>query len=154
MSLNSNKHHKMSCKNYCPLITYNIRLSTSDVNYLHWSKRNSLATKRVGACVRNATAKHACIVWLDRTAIFKVKLSCLSRHHCFLSSQTILASMLCDRFMDPFLYSFCYRRIKDVKIVLVWSIGEGGWGSVKKGGIEHMPAFETRCTVIRSFLPG
>ena len=52
---------------------------------------NSLVTKRIEACVRNAIAKPACIVWLDRTAIFKFKSSCLSRHHCFLSSQTILA---------------------------------------------------------------
>ena len=47
---------------------------------------NSPGTKRVGACVRNATARHACIVRLDRTAIFKVKSSCLSRSHCFLFS--------------------------------------------------------------------
>ena len=47
---------------------------------------NSPGTKRVGACVRNATARHACIVWLDRTAIFKVKSSCLSRCHWFLFS--------------------------------------------------------------------
>jgi len=52
---------------------------------------NSPGTNRVRACVRNATARHACIVWLDRTAIFKVKSSCLSRCHCFLLSQTILA---------------------------------------------------------------
>lgn len=52
---------------------------------------NSAVTKQVKACVRNATAKHECIVWLDRTAIFKVKSPCLSHRHCFLSSQMILA---------------------------------------------------------------
>ena len=57
-----------------------------------FSKRaNSPVTKRVEACVRNATAKHAWIVWLDRTAIFKVKSSCISLDHRFLSSQTIPA---------------------------------------------------------------
>ena len=52
---------------------------------------NSPVTKRVEACIRNATAKHAWIIWLDRTAIFKVKSSCISHHHRFLSSQTIPA---------------------------------------------------------------
>ena len=33
-------------------------------------------TKRAEACVRNANAKHAWIVWLDRSAIFKVKSLC------------------------------------------------------------------------------
>ena len=31
--------------------------------------RNSAVTKRVESCVRNATAKHACIVWLDSQMI-------------------------------------------------------------------------------------
>ena len=47
---------------------------------------NSLVTKRVEVFVRNATAKHACITWLDRTAIFKVKSSNLSNHRCFFFS--------------------------------------------------------------------
>lgn len=52
--------------------------------------RNSIPI-RVEACVRNVIAKHECMVWLSRTAILKVKSSCLRRHHCFLSTQTILA---------------------------------------------------------------
>jgi len=55
------------------------------------TSQNSPVTNRLEACVRNATATHAYIVKLDRKAIFKVKSSCLSRHHCFLPSQAILA---------------------------------------------------------------
>ena len=33
-------------------------------------------TRRVGAFVQNASARHAWSIWLDRTAIFKVKWSC------------------------------------------------------------------------------
>ena len=51
---------------------------------------NSPVTKRVEACVRSATSRDACIVWLDRTVIFKVKSSCLSHYHCFFPSRTIL----------------------------------------------------------------
>ena len=40
-------------------------------------KLYSPVTKWVKACVRNATAKHAWIFWLDRTVIFKVKSSCI-----------------------------------------------------------------------------
>ena len=51
---------------------------------------NAPVTNRVEACVRTATSNDAYIVWLDRTAIFRVKSSCLSHYHCFFPSQTIL----------------------------------------------------------------
>ena len=43
------------------------------------------------ACIRDATTKHTYTVWLNRTTFLNGKSSCLSRHLCFLSSQTILA---------------------------------------------------------------
>lgn len=48
--------------------------------------------------VHKAIAKHARIVWLDRTAVFKFV-------------QPNDPSMLCDRLMDPFLHSIFYRLI-------------------------------------------
>ena len=62
---------------------------------------NSPVTKRVEACVRSATSRDACIVWLDRTAIFKVKSSCLSHYHCFFS-QPNDPRMLGDCFVCAF----------------------------------------------------
>ena len=76
---------------------------------------NSPVTKPVEAYARHATAKHACTVWRDRTAIFKVKSSCLSRHHCFLSSQTVLVCFAIALWVHlrPLLYSFCHQRIRE-----------------------------------------
>ena len=48
--------------------------------------RNSPVAKRVEACVRNATAKHACIVWLDSQMIV-----CQPLPFLFFSSLMILA---------------------------------------------------------------
>ena len=53
-------------------------------NFLFMYVFNQPVTKRVEEWVHKAIAKHVGIVWLDRTAIFKVKSS-------FLSSQTIPA---------------------------------------------------------------
>ena len=99
-------------------------------------------TKRLDACVRNATAKHAWIVWLDRTAIFKVKSSYISHHHRFFV-QANDPSMLSDRFIDPFLYWFCYRLIR------IFSSTQGS-SAIK--GLQNMHRKESRparfCNVI------
>ena len=62
------------------------------------------------------TVRHACNVWLDRTAIFKVKLSVLSCRHCFLSSQTILAcfviALMVHLGKDPIPLLVFYQQIK------------------------------------------
>lgn len=54
-------------------------------------KANWPVTKRVEACVRNASTKHALTVWLDRMTIFGCKMAVIRPYMAVLSSQTIHA---------------------------------------------------------------
>ena len=54
-------------------------------------KANWPVTKRVEACVRNASTKHALTVWLDRMTIFGRKMAVVRPYMAVLSSQTIHA---------------------------------------------------------------
>lgn len=57
---------------------------------LKWTSNWPVA-KLVEACARNATAKHAWIVWLDRTAIYGRITAILRPNMVILSSQTVNA---------------------------------------------------------------
>lgn len=78
------------------------------------SSYNLPVTKIVEPCVRDATVRHVCIIWLYREGIFKVKSSFLSSHPCFLSSQAILTCFAIEFRTHSSTRLICYQRIHKI----------------------------------------